>query len=148
MNMNSHVKDHNKRTLIADKSAVNELYLKIMKSFLFGHKEQTGYEFSDFAKEGKNIKLLIERSIQLAGDIAEAEPLCERMLRHYLYLIRHGPEFWQSQPFTPSNLISKGIWDRVLQSMSKKQQKSTITEEQKNLLDRISFRGIGLHECI
>lgn len=73
---------------------------------------QPGERFSNYAKEGKATKGLIEKARALYAD--DPGDFLRMMLAEFQRLRRSGDKFWKGQPYLPSALNASGIWDRVL----------------------------------
>lgn len=86
-----------------------ELYTAVKADFL---KRQPQHRFTNYGKEGKAIKQLIEKAKARSPD-RPAEFLGS-MIKMFRHLRQSGDKFWRGQPDLPSALNASGIWDRVL----------------------------------
>jgi hypothetical protein len=91
-----------------------QLYKDIQQYFL---EQQPSHRFSNYGKEGKAIKGLIDKAKLLKAD--DIKGFLEMVVNVFKEL-RKTDKFYADQPFLPSALNSSGIFDRVLNSAQNK----------------------------
>lgn len=101
------------------KKPTDPLYQAIWQSFTA--KTPT---MANYAAQGKATNRLIEfvRKHADPDDPDSAPALARQLVTKYWELTQGRDRFWTAQPFTPMNLSSAGILDRVLLEMQKKKQ--------------------------
>ena len=101
----------NRNKNIAPKFGAQSLHHEILLTF----EDHYGGRFTDYAKEGKAIKRMIQMSNIRAPD--DPDNFLRTMVAKFWELKTTGSEFWQGQPFIPSTLSAVKIWDRVLENL-------------------------------
>lgn len=93
------------------KKLVDHLYAPIWESFISRTPAMANYP-----AQGKAVNRLIEFIRQHAArdDPDAALELSKQLVTKYWNLLQSGDRFWRQQPFTPMNLASPGILDRVI----------------------------------
>lgn len=86
-----------------------KLYHAVKEAFL----SKNGGTFTNWGKEGKSIKQLVEKAEARAPDAPEA--FLEQIITQFWRLKQSRDRFWKEQPFLPSALNASGIFDRVLE---------------------------------
>lgn len=115
-NLNSKIKIAQKMSTSSSLAApTSPLYQKIWKGFL----AKNGDCFTNYPKEGKGVRGLIEKARARFGDDCEAGLIS--VCAQFWKLKQTGNAFWKDQPFLPSALNSSGIWDRVLETLRRKE---------------------------
>jgi hypothetical protein len=84
-----------------------QLYHTVKDAFLVGN----GGEFSNYGKEGKAIKGILEKAARASPE--DPVGYIERMMAKLWELKNSGDQFWMDQPYLPSTLNSSGLWDRI-----------------------------------
>lgn len=83
------------------------------------------HEYTAFAKERAQVKH-IAKSCR-ARDPDNPQEYANTMLTAFLWLQRHGEQFWQKQPFTPSTMVS--LWDRIERELERVQEQERLSPE-------------------
>lgn len=72
---------------------------------------------ANYAAQGKATHRLVE-FVRKHADEENATELARQLVTKYWELTQGRDRFWMSQPFTPMNLSSGGILDRVLLALN------------------------------
>ncbi len=93
------------------KTKSDPLFSPIMDAFLSQYPDRK--PSWDYAAQGKGVNRIVKR----CREQPNPEEFAQGVMEAYLSLTKGNDKFWQSQPFTPMNLNSEGIWTRVVKSM-------------------------------
>jgi hypothetical protein len=112
------------------------LYNTMMKTF-----EAVSGAMDNYAKEGKNLKLIIKHCEVKAGENGDTpEEVAHQVLATFQHLREHDTKFWQDQPFTPSALNS--LFSRVYVQVEKLKKKLVGEQETLERMRDFEFQEI------
>lgn len=106
----------------------NPLYHAIKDAFLSANEGN----FTNWGKEGKAIKGLIDKATRASPEDPEAH--VRQMMGCLWELKTSGERFYQDQPFTPSTLNASGIWDRVTEKIKLRGNEMADLEEYRQIM--------------
>jgi hypothetical protein len=97
----------------------------LFKAFRDSFHAKTDTTAWNWSIQGKSITALVKR----AEKYEEPFPFAARLMETYYGLTKSNDKFWAGQPFTPMNLNSEGIFNRVIAEMGKAEESDKLMRE-------------------